>query len=270
MKRQSDSIAQISVGNVAERFTNTFMRYSGNRKTGAITVTRSLAETCSLACALYYDCYAKGGPSALAWSALERNDARPSHRTWDGLMKEIRSTATEFWRFNEAGDLPGLGHKIDARKLAQLCKSNAKKRGFTYTHKPVFEGLYRAQGNAKSYHDTIVDKKTAMANRKAIAKANKSNFTINLSADTFEDADRKIDLKIGPVVCILPIDAENGAKYRTPAGRKIVTCTASLKKNKGLVDCLSCQLCADKGRKFPVGFPAHGFAKKRLSLAIVA
>jgi len=116
--------------------------------------------------------------------------------------------------------------------------ANAGKRGFTYTH-------YDVINNAK--------------NREAVNHANKSGFTINLSANNLKQADALAETKAGPVVVVLPSSVSGPEKITTPAGRKVTVCPATYRDD---VTCKSCGLCALQ-RDTIVGFPAHGVQKKR-------
>jgi hypothetical protein len=179
----------------------------------------------------------------------------------------------QLWRCNEKGDLPGAGNQVDAQRLMQLVKANRGRNGFTYTHKPVLAGSYTVTGNVDKgqSHTSEVDEQTAENNRLAVALANASDFTVNLSADSLTDADRKAGLGVGPVVVNLPADAAKGVRYATPEGRKVVTCPAALDRNKDKgINCAMCALCQRKDRKFLVGFPAHGTAKKRMESKVSA
>jgi hypothetical protein len=164
----------------------------------------------------------------------------------------------QFWRHNQAGDLPGIGDAIDADALDDLVDANRHKRGFTYTHKPLTHG-----DNAAS-----------------IEHANRNGFTINLSADTLAKADTLAAANVGPVAAVLPIEFERGhtkqgvwteeldayrkrvADVRTPEGRKVAVCPATYRDE---VSCATCQLCQRVDRKVIVGFPAHGAAKRKAS-----
>ncbi len=151
------------------------------------------------------------------------------------------------WRHNQAGDLPGVNHALDTSKLAELVAANAAAgmRGFTYTHKPL--------RSAKE--------------RKAIAGANAAGFTINLSGNSPAHADTLVDLRIGPVVTVLPADVHGNVDLHTPAGRRIVVCPATYRDD---VTCASCQLCQRAERKTIVGFPAHGQSRAKASQAVAA
>jgi hypothetical protein len=147
----------------------------------------------------------------------------------------------QLWRHNQAGDLSGVGDTLDIAALDHLVAASKGKRGFTYTHKPL----------------------TRQAERDAVARANASGFTVNLSGNTLAHADKLSDLEIGPVVCVLPADATENTK--TPAGRKVIVCPATQRDD---VSCASCGLCAvtrlANGRARPiVGFPAHGAGKRK-------
>jgi hypothetical protein len=161
---------------------------------------------------------------------------------WLQFCKEIAKLPLgQLWRHNQAGDLPGEENKIDKKSLAMLVKANDGKKGWTYTHYPM--------GNKH--------------NRDAVRKANEDGFTINLSADSVEQADAYADLGIAPVVVVLPKDAESQAKFLTPKGRRIVVCPAA--RTDVDTNCEKCQLCTVANRKVIVGFPAHGAAAKTVS-----
>lgn len=155
----------------------------------------------------------------------------------------------QLWRHNQAGDLVHRNGRINRPQLTRLAIANAhnNKRGFTYTHHLV-------EGNTK----------TAKENRYAIALANLNGFTINLSANSLEHADRLAKLGVAPITTVVP---ENQTKnLRTPEGLKVVICPAVTKEN---VKCSTCKLCAIPDRKAIIAFPAHGFRKKSMGLTIM-
>jgi hypothetical protein len=162
---------------------------------------------------------------------------------WAEFVSAIKALpAGILWRHNQAGDLPGMGETIDAAALAALVDANTGKRGFTYTHKPA-----------------------TAANLAAIKAANAGGFTINLSGNTAAHADALADTGAGPVVCVLPSTQVENSK--TPAGRTIVVCPATVRDD---VSCQTCGLCAVSTRKTIVGFPAHGAAHRKASAVAVA
>lgn len=241
-----------------------FTEISGNKKTGKITVTKSNSKTCPDACAMIDDCYAKFHYLKKHWGRVDAGEG--SAVSWDEFLQLIRRSASNLWRHDEMGDLPGENNDIDAERLTQLVKANGKKRGFTYTHKPVFAGAY-VTGKAGSERRGTVSDETASNNRAAIKAANDAGFTVNLSADNLADADAKFGLNIAPVTVVLPTDAETGKRYTTPEGRKVVTCPAAIKGQD--ITCKLCKLCAIPTRKSIIGFPAHGAGKKRASLRVI-
>jgi len=248
-----------------------FMPVSGNAKTGPMPVASSQSFTCPPACGAFFDCYAKFHYIARHWRRLDSEDCGNLY-TWAEFLTRLRRMPKgQLWRHNEKGDLPGEGNAIDHDALRQLVKANRGRNGFTYTHKPVFAGSYTVTGNDKQSQSSEVSEATATANRAAIAEANAGGFTVNLSADTLADADRKAALAIGPVTVMLPSDATGGVRYRTPEGRKVTTCPAALDRNEGRdINCAMCALCQRPERSGLIGFPAHGTAKKRASLKVMA
>ncbi len=209
---------------------------SSNRKTGKIPVTTTSAESCPSACPFKKNgCYADGGPLGMHWLKVTKRQRGENWRLFLGKIAGLPDG--QFWRHNQAGDLPGFDNNIDGNLLRQLTKANAGKRGFTYTHKPVLK-------NAK--------------NRQLVQKANKAGFTVNLSANNLREADKLADLNIGPVVCVLPVDHTGNTE--TPKGRRVVQCPATIDGKDA--SCESCQLC-QKQRSAIVGFPAHGASKRK-------
>lgn len=230
---------------------------SRNAKTGPIPVSTTTKATCPNDCPFKEaGCYAKGGPLAIFWDKVTRGEFG---NTWQEFTKKIAKLPRGIlWRHNQAGDLPGNGIAIDADALVSLVKANKGKKGFTYTHySPLVAG-----------------------NADAIEQANKQGFTINLSGNSLAHADQLANLNIGPVVAVLPIEYERQAKgkeytesleaYRsrtnngtlkTPQGRKVSICPATYRDD---VTCATCGLCA-RLRDVIVGFPAHGFQKKKAS-----
>lgn len=210
-------------------FTYHFTRISRNAKTGPMPVTTTSANSCPPGCSFKGNgCYAESGPLAVHWRAVSGGKRGT---TFDELLQEIATVRRHaLWRHNQAGDLaPSSSGVIDSKLLMQLAHANRGRRGFTYTH----------------YAPTS-------ANRVAIDKANRAGFTVNLSAETLLQADDHVELGVAPVVVILP--AESTKAVRTPAGRLVIVCPASL----GITDCLNCGICQRRDRASIVGFPAHG------------
>lgn len=217
-----------------EPFNYHFTRISRNAKTGPMAVTTTSANTCPPNCGLRRNgCYAESGPLAIHWRAVSEG-LRGS--TFDELLQEISTLRRRaLWRHNQAGDLtPSSPDVIDAGLLLRLARANRGRRGFTYTHYPP-----------------------TPTNGAAIQQSNDLGFTVNLSAQTLAQADAYSDIRIARVVVILP--AGRDRPLRTPAGRRVVVCPASL----GSTDCLNCGICQRRDRVAIVGFPAHGAGARR-------
>ena len=212
---------------------------SSNAKTGPIPVSTTTAKTCPGSCPFNRGngCYAASGPLALHWAKVTSGERGMQ---WGKFVQTISSLPEgQLWRHNQAGDLPGQGEGIDGAELAQLVKANTGRRGFTYTHK----------------HNSA-------ANLQEIARANAQGFTVNLSANSLEHADKLADHAAGPVVVVLP--ATQTANTATPAGRKVVICPATQREG---VSCATCQLCS-RQRTAIVGFPAHGSSHKKVTALV--
>jgi hypothetical protein len=213
---------------------------SSNAKTGPIPVTTTEASSCPASCPFKGNgCYAEAGPLAILWRGLPSN---PKRVGWDALCDNVAALPDgQLWRHNQAGDLPQDGQgRIDQGAVMALADANKGRRGFTYTHHDM--GWY--------------------VNRVTVAVANERGFTVNVSANNLEDADRLSDMKVGPVVVVVPVDAPR--TMVTPAGRKVATCPATYRDD---VSCASCGLCAVRDRKVIVAFPAHGASKRKAEAA---
>ena len=222
---------------------------SGNAKTGPIPVTTSSKNTCPDSCQLKGNgCYAEVGHVNIHWQKVSKGERGLS---FDDALDAIKALpSNSLVRHNQAGDLPGIEDVLLADENVRLAAALTykHKRPFSYTHYPV-----------------LGDSTAAAVNRGIIKTINRKGFVVNLSANNLEEADAMSDLKIAPVVTILPIDAGKGAI--TPKGRKIVTCPATYKEG---VTCASCKLCAEQRllkngkERVIIGFPAHGIAKKKV------
>ena len=207
---------------------------STNVKTGPIPVSTSSRDTCPDSCSLKKNgCYADSGPLALHWSKVTSGERGMA---WEAFCEAIASLPDgQLWRHNQAGDLPTRDNvTIDSVAMRQLIKANTGKNGFTYTHyKPT-------KGNCK-----------------LIQTANNAGFTINLSAESFDQADEYVKLAIGPVVTIMPEGLPR--KLKTNAGNTVITCPATYRDD---ISCATCALC-QKQRDTIIGFPVHGTSKAK-------
>lgn len=211
---------------------------SANVKTGPIPVSTTERDSCPSDCAMRAGCYADTGPLALHWRAVSEGKRGTD---WHGFTAAIAALPDgQLWRHNQAGDLPVAGGTVDPVKLGQLVAANTGKRGFTYTH----------HRDAQS-----ID---------WIRHANAWGFTVNLSANNLADADTLADMDAGPVVVVLPSDQV--VNTRTPAGRSVVVCPATIRDD---ISCATCQLC-QRQRSAIVGFPAHGSRKRVINIRLAA
>lgn len=212
---------------------------SRNKKVGPVPVSTTSSNSCPTDCPFKGNgCYAALGPLALFWNKVDAGEAGTD---WDTFCEQVADLPDgQFYRHNQAGDLPGDGVHIDIVAMSKLVTANKGKRGFTYTH---------------------YNPKRGPTNAAVIEAANRDGFTVNLSANNLEHADELADLDIGPVVVVLPADHAK-RNTSTPGGRNVVTCPATYRSD---VSCATCQLCQKRNRKSIVGFPAHGAAKRKAS-----
>jgi hypothetical protein len=213
---------------------------SGNAKTGPMPVSTSNSNTCPDACPIKLKgCYAKYGPVGMHWRKLDKGESKNAVE-WPQFIRQVKALSRgALWRHNQAGDLNGVSDVIDTVKLSQLVNANKGKRGFTYTHYPM----------------SNVD------NAIAVHLANINGFTVNLSGNDIAHADKLKALNIGPVVVIMPRDADKVS--HTPEGNKVVICPA---ENTSKVNCLTCGLCQKADRDYIIGFRAHGTAAKTVEI----
>ena len=211
---------------------------SGNAKTGPIPVSTSPSATCPDACPFKLSgCYAKSGPLAIHWSKVTSGTRGMD---WQSFLSAIYSLPVgQLWRHNQAGDLPGIGNKIDVKQLGQLVKASEGKRGFTYTHKPL-----------------------SATNLKSIRSANAKGFTVNLSANSVAHADSLVQHGL-PVAAVVPQSSPD--RFVSPSGNRIVICPAQRIEN---MNCDKCRLCAKGNRGFIIGFRPHGPGARKVEAIV--
>ena len=152
-----------------------FVRSSKNRKTGPIPISMSPKITCPSSCPLRGNgCYAEHGPLGWQWDRLSSGETGIS---WRAFLQAVRRlpehAALEAQRQRGSSRQRREDQPKDARRSSS--SANTGKRGFTYSHKHATED-----------------------NLAAIRAANRTGFTINLSANTLEEADTLARKKAGP------------------------------------------------------------------------
>jgi len=207
---------------------------SSNRKTGAIPTTTSEKVTCPDSCPFKEKgCYAKGGPQNLHWQKVTEKERGTD---WDTFVGKIHKLPYgQLWRHNVSGDLPHSDGSIDKIKVNRLVNANKGRKGFTYTHHQL------------SDH-----------NLQVLKNANQNGFTINVSTENVDVADRIMSEHQIPAVAVIN-STESRRFFNTESGRKVIVCPATIHEN---VTCATCQLCSKSDRQFIIAFPAHGNAKK--------
>jgi len=207
-----------------------FVAKSANVKTGPIPVTYSERDTCPPSCGQRDSCYADAGfHTRMTWDKVPQRGVNIDELA----SKVFRLKANTLWRFNVAGDLPGVGEEIDGAAISKLVHANRGKRGFTYTHKHSARAIKFARF------------------------ATERGFTVNLSADDAGHADKLAETGL-PVAVVVPLDTPE--RTTTPQGRPIVVCPAQTRDD---VTCMTCGLCQRANRKVIVGFLAHGTRAKK-------
>jgi hypothetical protein len=210
---------------------------SSNVKTGPIPTSTSSRETCPATCPFYAKgCYAKSGPQALHWRKVTEGERGVNFQEFAAQIRKLQRG--QIWRHNVSGDLPHILGDINAPMVEALTEANRGRKGYTYTHHVLNDH-----------------------NLNVIKNANNNGFTVNVSTESVESADKVMTEHNLPAVAVV-----NSGKvdrfYRTESGRKVVTCPATIHDN---VTCATCQLCAKADRDFIIAFPAHGTAKKTVN-----
>lgn len=214
---------------------------SGNAKTGPIATSMTSADTCPDSCGFKAKgCYAKYGPAAMHWGKVTSGNRGGDFAAFLSAVDCLPRGG--FFRHNVAGDLPGVNESVNAEELRQLGKACETRRlvAWTYTHKHAAA---------------------------SVIAENRGGLVVNLSADNVGHAD-SLSGKGLPVCVVLPAQYENEKRAYTPAGSLVVVCPAA--RAGSTVTCQTCgngrPLCARADREYLIGFPAHGTAKKTVSL----
>ena len=204
-----------------------FTPKSSNAKTGPIPVTTTSRNSCPDTCAFKNNgCYAESGPLRIHWNKV--SDGSRSI-TLEQLLGHIQSLPTgALWRHNQAGD-------VSEQDVINIAIANVGRKGFTYTHN----------------HSLLMGRK--------IKECNAYGFTVNLSANNLEHADKLLDLNIGPVCSVVPSDYHVHGGM-TPKGRRVKVCPATQLDH---VNCANCGLCQIANRDYVIAFPAHGTGKRK-------
>lgn len=207
---------------------------AGNSKTGAMLLVRSPRSTCPESCGLKGNgCYAENFPLALHW--VKQDAIGVDFAT---VLYSIRTLPKKaLWRLFEAGDFEGDGEFISATQVVALLAANQGKRGFGYTHYPVFPNL------------------------EVLQLMNASGLTINVSADTIEQA--VVYRALGLPTTLLV--SENYPKDSVVEGIRVVVCPNQSTPNKPT--CLQCQMCQVADRDYIIGFRAHGTKKRKIKVS---
>ena len=219
-----------------------FVAVTRDSKTGPVAASYTARHSCAPSCALRVtgECYAMAGfHTRLAWNRAD------SALPWAEFCDKVRQLPPgKLFRHNVAGDLPHTGGRIDAKAVRQLVAAlqDAKARGWTYTHHT-----------------------TRAANLKLIRECNAAGFTVNLSADSLQEADKLQATGAGPVCVTVPADQPQVGT--TPAGHTVRVCPAQVKAG---ITCERCQWCTKADRDFMVGFRAHGAKVRQLTVRLQA
>ena len=219
-------------------------RVSTNSKTGPIPVSTSSKATCPPTCPFLggNGCYGDNHGLNFHWRLVTNGSRGVTASEFFRLIAALPSG--QFWRANQAGDLPHTRGRISRRFLRGLIAANSGRRGYTYSH-----------------HDLALGENLAL-----IRQANRQGLTINVSTETEAAADRAIAAGL-PAVVAVP-STETRLAWNTPAGHRVVVCPAQ--RDGSIVDCSTCQLCYKRpaGNRLIIAFLAHGTSKAKANAAI--
>jgi len=203
---------------------------SENSKTGRMLVTTSSKETCPNECKHKQlgTCYANFSFIGLHWRKVSDGSRNIGFGNVLEMVRRLPEGA--IWRWGQAGDLPGVGSVINEKLLHKIVLANSNKQGYAYTHKPL-----------------------TVKNIAHLLYANKHGFTVNVSADSIEDAVLAYNTGL-PTVVTVPHDTPDTAQeYK---GIWFVMCPNQRANNE--LQCVTCKLCAIPTRKSIVMFKMHG------------
>lgn len=231
-----------------------FNEFSSNKKLGyGVASSYMERRTCPDTCQLKgNECYAEGYPVKIHWDNLSNGIDKPGHYEFDDFLSKLKSLPKgKLFRNSVAGDLPGENNKINIKMLNGLVDACRRLTGFGYTHKPVGWG---------DVGESPAMQELRSSNTEAVRFANENGFTINLSADSLQQADYLKSLEIGPVVSVVSMDHPRHSK--TAEGNHVIVCPNEMDK---AITCDKCLLCTKASRKAIVAFRAHGVRKHKLS-----
>jgi len=226
--------------------------FSSNIKTGRIPVSTSDKKTCPESCSLKKACYAAIGHLALHWKKVS-NGTNKNATNWESFVEKIEKLPKDqLWRHNQAGDLVGKNETLCAYSLDDLIEANKGKKGFTYTHYPIIKEQYKGnESNEPNKIDGIVG-----FNKLCVQRANDEGFTINISADNLDMAEKLFKEGL-PVVSVVSENAP--IKGKTKNGTPYIVCPAQVRDD---VTCRTCGICQKQNRKQLLAFQVHGSLKK--------
>jgi hypothetical protein len=224
-----------------------------NKKLGkGVYASTSSADTCSISCPLFTDCYAKKGPQSWNWAKVTKGERGTDWATFCDSVEQLKPNT--LFRHNVSGDLPYVKHYegetwrcIDTAALDKLqcAVVNSEAKMYTYTH------LHTDQ----MYGETNLD---------TVARFSQPNFVINLSTEKPREA-LKLKQK-GFDVVITNTDVFELAVYsikhrKQPANIvcngesvKVLPCPEQYTES---ATCATCKLCARNNRDFVIAFKKH-------------
>ena len=218
-----------------------FVKKSGNQKVGEMATGSTDRSSCPDNCKLKKvdgeagGCYSESGYyTRHNWNKLDAGERGGSFEDFIASVKKLPENAP--FRMNVSGDVAGENNYIDGPKLEELTAALKGKRGWSYTHKPL----------------------KMFKNAAKVKKAVDNGFTVNVSADTVEEAEEAYNAGL-PAVILVP--ENHPEKSETLNGTKVVVCMEQTERKS---DCKSCQICFQKNRRFLIGFRAHGASKNKI------
>lgn len=215
---------------------------SGNEKTGPIITWETSSGTCPPTCGQYDRCYAKFHHAKIHWVRLDLGKRGYTFPVFLDRLLEL--PPGQLARGNQWGDQPGDGTTLNIPAFRALVARVSRFRAWSYTHYPLTP-------------ETVRELRSATA----------LGYTVNVSADTLEQAEEKALTGLPVVVTVDP--KTEPVSYTPRLGLKVVICPAQTKEN---VTCKSCgngvPLCYRPKRKYVIGFRAHGPGARK-SLRVV-
>jgi hypothetical protein len=215
---------------------------TSNKKLGkGVYASTTSADSCSLTCGMFNECYAKKGPQSWHWAKVTKGERGTD---WDTFCSQVEKLKPKtLFRHNVSGDLPTIAGVLDTVKLDKLqcAVTNSGSTFYTYTH----------------WH-------TNRYNQDVIKRFSQFGFVINVSTEKPIDALRYKQQGFDVVITNTNVFdiAVYSIKHRKQLASIVVNgedvpvlpCPEQYTES---ATCATCKLCARSNRDYVIAFKKH-------------